>query len=174
MTKSAILLIAFACSLSLRTANAQPDASCTASVAASGEYGRCALWLDGNRLKRGKSGETLTRPGFLRPMRLLDHVTGDSAQAYARSYARNTRTATTLSLIGTALLAAAYIVADSYDCDPEPSFGFCTNGDDNYVFTTIALTVGAIGFGIASAPFTLRARRHAAQAVLWHNERFAR
>jgi hypothetical protein len=165
---------AFVCLAMVPAASAQSSAPCSAPVASSADYGRCALWLDGNRLRQGKTGEVVTKTGFFSPMRLTDHVIGDSAQAYARSYTRNTRRATTLSLIGTALIAAAYIVADSYDCDPEPSFGFCTTGDDNYVFTTVALAVGGIGFTIAGVPFTLRARRHASQSVLWHNERFAR
>ena len=174
MFQSRFVVGAFVCLAMVPAASAQTSAPCSAPVASSADYGRCALWVDGNRLRQGKSGEVVTKTGFFSSMRLTDHVIGDSAQAYARSYARNTRRATTLQLIGGVLLGAAYIVADSYDCDPEPSFGFCTTGDDNYVFSTIALTVGAIGFNIASVPFTLRARRHAAQAVLWHNERFAR
>lgn len=154
-------------------ADSIPLATCS-HVAGSASYRACAFWLDGNRLRRGSHGEVIARTGLFHIMPLHRHVVGDSAQAYARSFARDTRRANVLVATGVVFQAAALLVLQSYECRSDPILGYCTTQDDEYGFASAALLLTAAGFTFASIPFTLRARRHAARAVLWHNERFAR
>jgi hypothetical protein len=136
-------------------------------------YQRCALWLDGTRVRRGSDGAVVARPGFFAPARLSRVVAGDSARAYAALYERNARRSYLLGALSGALLVAAYIVADSYDC-ARGIFGVCTNADDSHALATLGLTVAGAVTLVASVPFTVRATRAMGRAVWWHNARFAR
>jgi hypothetical protein len=167
--------------VSLASARTVPSApterrasNCNDAVQPSLDYGQCALWLDGNRLRRGRAGETLARTGFFHPIPLQAHLIGDSARAYARSYERLSRRASALAITGVALSVAAGVVMQSYECRPVQPFGACSTGDDGYWMASGALLLGSLGFSIASMPVRLRALRYGSQAVLWHNERFAR
>ena len=137
-------------------------------------YVNCALWYDGRELRRGSDGAIIERPGFWGTMHLARHLVGDSAQSYARSFERNTRRSQALNLTGFVLFLAGSSLLRSYECRPEPTFGYCTTRDDEYVMgSALLMGAGAVAW-VVSAPFTLRAKRAAARAVWWHNAGFAR
>jgi hypothetical protein len=151
----------------------RPEPECGDTAAMIAAYHRCALWVDGHRVRRGAGGEVVARPGFFRPAPLTRVVYGDSARAHAARYERSTARATTLSFVSGLLFGAAWVVALSYDCDRGP-FGPCTNTDDAH---GVASGVLAIGSGIAllaSVPFSIQAARARARAIWWNNARFAR
>jgi hypothetical protein len=143
-----------------------------ADSAGVGLYGHCALWLDGNVVRRGAAGEIVARPGFFRPMRLARLVSGDSARIYAARYETNTRRSIVLGAASTLLFVAAYVIADSYDC-ARRIFGICSRSDDADAVSVAALAIGSGLALIASVPFSIRARRAGARAIWWHNARFA-
>jgi hypothetical protein len=168
---TALLLLATPIAAAAGQDPAIPAAECSASGAS---YMRCALWIDGQRVKRGAEGVVVGKPGFFRPLRLTQLVQGDSAMHYARGFERNTARAGGFGLLSAAFLVAGYIVADSYDCDRDAFLGVCTNSDDESTFTAVGLIVGGIVSGIVSGVFQQHARRDASRSVFWHNARFAR
>jgi hypothetical protein len=136
-------------------------------------YVRCALWLDGTRVRRGSDASVVAQPRFFGPARLVRVVVGDSARTYASRYEKNARRSYLFGALSGALLGAAWIVAKSYDCAPG-IFGYCTNSDDNYGIASGGLAIGSAVALLASIPFTVRATRAMGRAVWWHNARFAR
>jgi hypothetical protein len=150
----------------------QPATECAAGVAA--PYLRCALWIDGSRVRRGAEGVVIAQPGFFRPLRFARHVQGDSAVHYARSFERNAGRAGGFAALSAAFLVAAYIVADNYDCEPQSVFGLCTNSDDDEALTVGLLAGGALVSAIISGVFQRRATHAAGRSILWHNANFAR
>lgn len=149
-----------------------PASECAAGAGAA--YQRCALWLDGRRVRRGVEGAVVAEPGFFSPTRLTRVVEGDSATKYARSYERNTTRSGVFGLLSGLMIGAAWIVADAYECDPDPTFGICTNTDDNYGIASIALIAGGFASAIVSGVLQQRAGRAASRAIFWHNANFAR
>ena len=96
-----------------------------------------------------------------------------SARAYASLYEGNARRPYLLGALSGALLGAAWVVANSYDCAPG-FFGYCTNSDDNYALGSVGLAIGSAVALVASVPFTIRATRAMGRAVWRHNARYAR
>jgi hypothetical protein len=83
----------------------------------------------------------------------------DSAAFYARRYVSDSRTSTTLGLIGTVAVVIAVVSAgDIY-------------GDDDTAAT--AAGIAGIGFTIASVPFALRAARNLSRSVWFYNAALA-
>ena len=147
---------------------------CGSTLEAPTNYVECAYWLDGGRLRQGRQGEVVAKAGFFNPMPLERTLLGDSAHVYARAYERSTRRSYALGITGLVLEVAGFVVMTQYRCHPEPTFGLCTARDDDYLIPAGALVVAGTAFTFASIPFTVRARRQASQAVMWHNARFAR
>ena len=153
-------------------AAAGPATECAANGGAA--YQRCALWLDGRRVRRGVDGGVVGEPRFFSPLRLTRLVEGDSALAQARRFERNTATSGFFGLLSALSLAGAWIVIDSYECRPEPTFGICTTSDDAYSAGAIAFLAGGLVTGIVSGVLQQRAARAANRAIFWHNANFAR
>ena len=157
------------------TVAAQETLAQTTECSASGaSYMRCALWIDGQRVRRGPEGVVVGRPGFFRPLRLTPLVQGDSAVHYAHGFERNTARAGGFGLLSAAFIVSAFIVADSWDCDRDTTLGICTNNDDGVNATAIGLLAGGLVSGIVSSVFQHHARRDASRSVFWHNANFAR
>ncbi|HYC51822.1 MAG TPA: hypothetical protein VEB19_11985 [Gemmatimonadaceae bacterium] len=150
----------------------QPATEC--AVGASAAYVRCALWIDGARIRRGSDGAIVAQPGFFRPPRLARLVQGDSAVHYGRSFERNSSRSLVFGVISGLLLGTAWVVADQYNCNPESMFGICTNNDDDEALTIGLLALGSLASGITSGVFQVKARRAGARSVFWHNANFAR
>jgi hypothetical protein len=140
------------------------DSSCT--------YDRCALWLDGTRLRRGTRGGLVARNGLFTPRPLLRYVTGDSAVYYAMRYEHAVKRSAILAGIGAFALVAGTIVtiARESDCPAFP-FRACVGAND---VTAMSLVLGGEIALLVSLPFTKRARQSHARALLWHNHQFAR
>jgi hypothetical protein len=152
--------------------NPQPAAECAAGAGAA--YRRCALWMDGRRVRRGAEGAIIAERGFFSPLRLTRVVEGDSAQLYARAFERDTRRAGAYGLLSAVLMVGGVLVLDAYDCDRDPTLGVCTNADDNYNLGAAALFLGGVVVGGVSGWYEQRAGRNASRAVFWHNANFAR
>lgn len=149
-----------------------PATSCAEGVGA--PYRRCALWLDGRRVRRGAEGAVVAEPGFFMSPRLTGIVEGDSAMAQARAFERNSNRSIVFGVLSGLMFVGAWSVAEAFDCRPDPTFGFCTTTDDNYGLAAAGLLVGGIVSGIASTVLQQRANRAAARAIFWHNSNFAR
>jgi hypothetical protein len=163
-------LLAFAPAVSAQATG--PATECAAGAGAS--YQRCALWLDGRRVRRGADGAVVGEPGFFSPLRLTRIVEGDSALTEARRFERSTATSGVFGLLSALSLSGAWIVVDSHDCRRDPTIGVCTTTDDAYTAGAIALLAGGLVSGIISGVFQRRASRAANRAVFWHNANFAR
>jgi hypothetical protein len=167
-----LIAVSAAISTAAGAQDTRSDAVACMDSVVTGLYRRCALWIEGNRVRRGESGAVVGRPGFFRPIRMTQIVAGDSALAYARTYERRTRQSTTLLFIGGALLASAYAVLDSRACtstivDP------CDHWD-NGDWIAGSLAVGGLALSIPGLVLQVKGQRAGAQAVWWNNERFAR
>jgi hypothetical protein len=122
-------------------------------------YETCALRIEASffsapKLLRGHAGEQI---GSLGPFGGgVDTLLAgpDSAAVYGRRYVTETRRASTLGLIGSALAVAALVSSDGFN-DPDDA--------------TVALALTGFGFTIASIPFTLRASRSLSRAVWFYN-----
>jgi hypothetical protein len=150
----------------------QPSAECAAGAGAS--YTRCALWIDGPRVRQGAEGVVVGKPGFFRPLRLTRLVQGDSALHYARGFERNNARAGGFAFLSLAFGVASYVVIDSYDCNRDAFLGVCTNSDDESTMGALALLAGSLVTGIVSGVFQNHARRDASRSVFWHNAAYAR
>jgi reactive intermediate/imine deaminase len=116
--------------------------------------------------------ESVARARFFRPIPLAANVLGDSARQYARSYERNSKRGSLLYLTGVAFQVGAVMAAQAFHCRPDPPFG-CTEREER-VWAFAGLSLAGLGFTIASIRAMQKAGRHAGQAILWHNRRFAR
>ena len=152
----------------------ETPAQSTECSASGASYMRCALWIDGQRVRRGGEGVVAGRPGFFRPLRLTPLVQGDSAVHYARGFERNTARAGGFALLSAALVLGASIAGGYWDCDGDITLGTCSNNDDWMNGTTAGLLLGGLVSGIVSSVFQHHARRDASRAVFWHNSNFAR
>ncbi|HEX4936394.1 MAG TPA: hypothetical protein VFV33_24600, partial [Gemmatimonadaceae bacterium] len=119
---------------------------CAAGPGAS--YTRCALWIDGPRVRQGAEGVVIGKPGFFRPLRLTRLVQGDSALHYARGFERNTARAGGFAFLSLAFGVAAIVVIDAYDCNRDAFLGVCTNSDDESTLGAVALLAGGLVTGI--------------------------
>jgi hypothetical protein len=149
-----------------------PATECAAGGGAA--YQRCALWMDGRRVRRGVDGAVVAEPGFFSPLRLTRVVQGDSAVAQAARFERNTTAAGVFGVLSAASLAGALILADRYECRPDPFLGACTTSDDAFTAGVLAFAVGGVVTGIISGILQHRAGRAASRAIFWHNSNFAR
>jgi len=136
-------------------------------------YRTCALRFEESRLVRGAPGETVARPGFISPLRLVPHVSGDSALFYATKHDRAATRAAWLSNGGTAAVLAGLVIAVVRDqgCTPL-GFGSCRDGDALHV-AAAGLVIGGSVATLVSIPFARQAWRQQARAVWWNNARFA-
>ena len=153
------------------------DAGARAGECAAGpgaSYTRCALWIDGPRVRQGAEGVVIGKPGFFRPMRLTRLVQGDSALHYARGFERNTARAGGFAFLSLAFGVAAYVVVDSYECNRDAFLGVCTNSDDETTLGAVALLAGSLVTGIVSAVFQNNARKDGSRSVFWNNSIYAR
>jgi hypothetical protein len=139
------------------------DSSCT--------YERCALRVEGWRLVRGSSGETVSKPGVFSSRHLLPFVAGDTARRYAAQYEQYARRASRLTTVGTLLFVAMYAGGQALD--------YCQSAHDCREYT--AVNVGAVvaalgGFAafVTALHYGTRAERAQSRALWWHNARFAR
>src|SRR5881392_2621186 len=96
-----------------QTPDTRSDAVACRDSVSTGMYRRCALWMDGNRVRRGEDGVFVGRPGFLRPMALTRLVAGDSAMSYAALFEHRSRQSGAFLIAGGALMAAGLIVLDN-------------------------------------------------------------
>lgn len=166
------LLVLVAASTAISTAalgqDTRPDSVACRDSAAAGLYRRCALWMEGNTVKRGEGGQVVGRWGFFIPTPLTRLVAGDSAMYYARRFERRSKQSVGLLVLGAAVMVFSVSKADcggTYDgCQYD--YGFSSPG-----FNT--LLAGAVLSGIG-AHLQVRAMRAGARAVWWNNERFAR
>lgn len=162
-TTVAVLLLS--CAEIARGQAVEADTVCT--------YRTCALRFEGGRLVRGAGGETVTRPGFILPVRLTPHVLGDSALFYAAKHDRAATRAAWLSNGGSFVLLAGLAIAVIRDRGCEPfDFGSCRDGDVLHV-TAAGLAIGGTVATFASIPFARQAWRLQARAVWWNNARYA-
>ena len=155
---------------------AQGTGTTTAAECAAGAgptYQRCALWMDGRRVRRGADGAVVGEPGFFSPLRLTRLVEGDSAVAHAARFERNTAGAGLFGFLSALSFAGAVITTEAYDCEPN-SLGICTNDDDAVSTGVIAFLAGGIVTGIISGVMQTRAARAANRAIFWHNSNFGR
>lgn len=145
---------------------AMSDTTCT--------YLRCSLWLDRGRLVRGADANEVARRGFLRPMRILPFVAGDSARHHAALYEGRARRASRLSLAAAALVTAGYVVGIASDCDPiaSPIGDICR--DDSAGPIMAGLVIGGLTLDIVATTISVRGRRSLVRALWWHNSQFAR
>lgn len=164
LTATAVTLLL--CATDARAQEPAPGPQCT--------YMDCALRFEGGRLVRGAAGETVARPGFFRPVRLVPHVTGDSALAFAASHDRASTRAAWLSNGGTLAMLAGFAIAMIGDrgCEPFQS-GTCRDGDALHITAGVLVIGGAVA-NFASIPFARRAWRLQDRAVWWNNARYAR
>jgi len=162
---AAVVITLLSYAAAARGQAASADAACT--------YRSCALRFEGSRLVRGVAGETVARPGFISPVRLMPHVAGDSALFYAAKYDHATTRAAWLSTSGTLAMLAGLAIAVIRERSCEPSgLGSCPDGDALHV-TAAGLVLGGTVATFASVPFTRQAWRLQARAVWWNNARFA-
>ena len=154
--------------------DAGPATECAGGSSVGAAYQRCALWLDGRRVKRGAEGAIVAKPGFFSPLRLTRVVQGDSAVAQAARFERYTAASGFFGLLSGASIAGALILADRYECRPDPLVGACTTTDDAWTAGTIAFAAGGLVTGIISGVLQQRAARAANRAIFWHNSNFAR
>ena len=160
---AAVLLTAYAESARGQAAGA--DTVCT--------YMSCALRFEGRHLVRGVGGETVTRSGFIAPLRLEQHVVGDSALFYAGKHDRAATRAAWLSNGGAFAMLAGLAIAVIRDRGCEPfNFESCRDGDALHV-TSTGLVIGGTVATFASFPFVRQAWSLQARAVWWNNARFA-
>ena len=129
--------------------------------------------MEGGRLVRGVGGETVARPGFVSPVRLVPYVVGDSALVDAAKHDRAATRAAWLSNGGALAMVAGLAIAVLRErgCDPFER-GSCRDGDALHV-TAAGLAVGGAVATLASIPFARQAWRLQARAVWWSNARFA-
>ena len=136
-------------------------------------YRTCALRFEESRLVRGATGETLARPGFVRPLRLMPHVVGDSALFYAAKHDRAATRAAWLSNGGAVAVLAGLAIAVIRDQGCKPfDFGSCRDGDALHV-SAAGLVIGGSVATFISIPFARQAWRQQARAVWWNNARFS-
>jgi hypothetical protein len=172
--KRILLLIAASATIvsALEAQDTRSDATaCTDSVV-TGLYRRCALWIEGAKVRRGESGAVVGRPGFFRPIRMTQLVAGDSAMSYARTFERRSRQSSTLLFVGGMMMAGAYMVLDSRQCT-STIVGTCDHRD-NRDWIAGSLAIGGLAISIPGMFLEVKARKAGAQAVWWNNERFAR
>ena len=167
-----LIAVSAAISTAAGAQDTRSDAIACADSVVTGLYRRCALWIEGNRVRRGETGAVVGRPGFFRPIPMTRIVSGDSAVAYARTFERRTRQSNTLLFIGGMMFAGAYAVLDSRQCtstlvDP------CDHWD-NGDWIAGSLGVGALAISIPGLILQVKAQKAGAQAIWWNNERFAR
>ncbi len=172
--KRVLALIAVSAAISTAAAaqDTRPDSvACTDSVA-TGLYRRCALRIEGGKVRRGVEGVVVAKPRFFRPTALTRVVAGDSAVAYAGLFERRSGQASALQLVGGFLYAGAYVVLARRDCVPT-GFGFC-DYRDNHDWIAGSMAIGGLALSITGVVFQVKAQRAASRAVWWNNERFAR
>ena len=146
----------------------RPDSEACRDSVATGMYRRCALWMEGTKVRRGEEGVVVARQLFIIPPRLSRVVAGDSAVAYANLFERRSKQGTAMAILGGILVAISVANAEcggdyngcAYD------WGFDSPGFPLLVAGTISVGIGA--------HFQVRAMRSAAKAVWWNNSRFAR
>jgi hypothetical protein len=166
-----VLLLVVASATIGTVASAQdtrPDSEACRDSAATGLYRRCALWMEGNKVRRGEDGVVVARQAFIIPPRLSRVVVGDSALAYANLFERRSKQATAMAVLGGVLMAISVANAEcggdyngcAYD------WGFNSPG-----FPLLLAGVASIGIG---AHLQARGLRAGAQAVWWNNARYAR
>ena len=165
--KRLLLLVAASAAISSAAAaqDVRSDAVACRDIATTGLYRRCALWIDGQRVRRGEEGVVVGRPGFFKPAAMTKLVVGDSAQRYAELFERRSRQSNAF-LVGTAVfVTSTYVYIANRQCSPD-----C--GNENLIAG--AFTVGSMGLLISGVSLQVRAQRAAARAVWWNNERFSR
>src|SRR4051812_30422510 len=104
------------------------DSVACAEGSAMASYSRCALMLDGNKVRRGIEATEVGRPGFFAPIPMERLVAGDSAKKYAARYALRSKQAMWIGTIGAAALSAGLILAHNeshLDCLD----AFCSRDD---------------------------------------------
>lgn len=162
---SVAVVMLLTCAIVARGQALEADTACT--------YRTCALRFEGGRLVRGLSGETVSRPGFIAPVRLVPHVAGDSALLYATKHDRAATRASWLSNGGSLALVAGLAIAVVRDRGCQPlDFGSCRDGDALHI-TAAGLAIGGTVATFASIPFARQAWRLQARAVWWNNARFS-
>jgi hypothetical protein len=169
LKKVLMLIVASATIGTLAAAqDTRADSEACRTEAAVGAYHRCALWFEGNKVRRGSEGTVVAGQGLFGPPHLTQLVAGDSAMRYARLFERRSKQSMALVVIGAAVMVLSATQADcsgKYSgCEYDWSFGSPAFG---------ILLGGAALTGIG-AGFQVRATRAGAKAVWWHNERFAR
>lgn len=152
-----------------RTSNS--DSAVCADGGAMASYARCALMLDGNRVRRGSDAIEVGRPGFFTPIPLERLVAGDTAKMYAARYARRTNQGTLIGVLGLGATVAGLILAHN-ESDQSCLDFICTTDDPSP--TAATLIFGGAGLMLVSIPFQVNAQHAAARAVWWHNLRFGR
>jgi hypothetical protein len=176
-TRKVLMLIAASAAIGIgaapRFASAQaPDTRAETDAcrdgAATGMYRRCALWMEGSKVRRGEDGAVVTRQFLIMPPKLSHFVVGDSALAYANLFERRSKQSTALYVLGVALVAISIANAE---CGGQYNGCAYDYGFDSPGFPL--LIAGAVAGGLG-AHFRVRATRAGQQAIWWNNARFAR
>lgn len=133
------------------TASAQVQGQ--TSISPQCTYATCALRVEGGwfglSLVKGASGERHRLWGLGGGVSEL-LASSDSAAHYARSYVRDTRVATGLTIVAAAAAFYAYAKRD----------------DENVSIPAVGVS---LGFTVVSLPFLLSANRNLSRAVWWYN-----
>jgi hypothetical protein len=171
------VLVLVAASVAISTAALAQDTrsdseACRDTASVQGLYRRCALWIDGNKVRRGEEGIVVGRPGIFSPLRMSRLVAGDSAMRYAQLFEHRSKQSGGFLFVGSALLVASEVVLGSRECHVN-IIGAC-DYRDNHDFVAGSLFVGGLGFTIPGAVLAAKARSAGARAVWWNNSRFAR
>jgi hypothetical protein len=142
------------------------DSSCASTESLPARYVGCALWIDEmGGIRRGQAGLVIARPGPIRPIRLEEIVSGDSARWYARRYQRSMQASKGLHLTGLALSVGSLV----YALIEHNKLQFPLSRDASN--SSKAATAGFLsGIVIASGfSYPRRAREAKAKAIWWHN-----
>src|SRR5690348_999025 len=90
----------------------RPDVEACRDSTATGMYRRCALWMEGDKVRRGEEGTIVARQFLIMPPKLSRWVVGDSALAYANLFERRHKQSTALYVLGVALVAISIANAE--------------------------------------------------------------
>jgi hypothetical protein len=171
MNRLKLALVLIAASAAVSTASAQNTGTETAACrdsATTAMYRRCALWMDGGKVRRGEQGAVVGRRMLIIPAHLSRLVAGDSAMAYANLFERRSKQSTALVVLSGILIG---ISVSNAHCGGQYSGCAYDWGFNSAGFDLLAGGVVLTGLGVH---FQERANQAGTQAVWWNNARFAR
>jgi hypothetical protein len=130
-------------------------------------YDQCALRVEGNRILRGASGESVGSLGVFSATNLTGLVSGvlsDSATAHARIFDATYGRGSTLALVG-ALVAGAALGVEHSRRDQRLTGG---------TSTVFAIAVSGMVAGLVGVREVAKAHDALSRAIWWHNRELPR